>query len=346
MKDLSIIIVNWNSLAFAESCIESIEENLRGLSYEVIVVDNASGDAPCGRLATRFPWIKLLLSSENIGFGRANNLGAEHADGEVLLFLNPDTRVEGDAVQIMFDELTSRLDAGVAGCRLLNRDRTLQLSSVQAFPTILNQLLSLERLQRLWPQSPLWGKQALYLQQANAVCAVDVVSGAALMIKRPVFATSGGFNPLYFMYAEEVDLCAAVRRLGLKVLHCTRAQIVHFGSESTRQCEEGFADIEMRESVYKLLRSIRGRWYAALFRKSLLLSAVGRLAVLIPFRMYIQITADERRKRKAKKSWSKWVRILVWTISSRADQNVKKTAQPPEKAKPLIHKLRDASTVE
>src|ERR1022692_4795498 len=98
MADLSIIFVNWNCIAFTEQCIASIVSTVKGIDYEVIVVDNASHDAPCSALIDRFPEIQLILSDENIGFGQANNLGARYSTGEILLFLNPDTLVIDDAI--------------------------------------------------------------------------------------------------------------------------------------------------------------------------------------------------------------------------------------------------------
>lgn len=316
MRDLSIIIVNWNSLAFTEACIESIKRSVRDVSFEVIVIDNASDDAPCTGLKTRFPDVTLILNERNSGFGQANNRAAQHTRGEVLLFLNPDTLVEGEVIAHMFNELMARPSAGVIGCRLLNPDRSLQLSSVQAFPTILNQVLSLDRFQRLWPRSRLWGKQALYPSEGQSLSEVDVVSGAALMIKRAVFVEAGGFKPQFFMYAEEVDLCASVKSLGYSVLHSSESEITHFGGGSTKQCKDGFAEIEMRESVYKFLSASRGSWYASLFRASLFISAVCRLAVLAAHRFCLRAFTRQSDD-SAEQSWKKWLRIGLWALHLR-----------------------------
>ena len=314
MTDLSIILVNWNCLAYTEQCLASIRENTSGIDYEVIVVDNDSLDAPCQSLVEKFSWIKLVLSNENLGFGRANNLGVRHSVGKNLLFLNPDTLVQGDALPRMLTALDSVPSAGAIGCRLLNPDGSLQTTCVQPFPTIMNQLLALRWLQRLLPNLALWGKRALYSTRSNLVHEVDVVSGAAILVKREVFENVGGFHPEYFMYAEEAELCFAIRRSGHKVLYTSDAQIVHFGGQSTKSCEDDFAAVTMRDSVYKFMRRNRGSAYAALYRVGLLLSAICRmiiLACMFPFATIFDYPCDRPAMSRI---FRKWIKIAQWTL--------------------------------
>ena len=216
--DLSIIIVNWNSIDFTRECIASIRANVRDLDYEVIVVDNASRDDIGGLSSHKFPPLKLVCSSTNLGFAGANNLGFEHSRGNKLLFLNPDTLVRGDAIQKMAAALDSASEIGVVGCRLLNRDHSLQVSCVQPFPTILNQVFALEWIQRRWPRWSLLGLRSLS-DNPDGINEVEVVSGACLMVKRDIFERLGGFSTEYFLYAEEADLCRRIRRAGWKVCH-------------------------------------------------------------------------------------------------------------------------------
>jgi N-acetylglucosaminyl-diphospho-decaprenol L-rhamnosyltransferase len=309
MPDLSFILVNWNCISFTMQCLDAIRETVAGLEYEVIVVDNASGDAPCQDLADRFPWVKLILSPENLGFGGANNLAARAAAGRVLFFLNPDTVLLRDAARLACDLLDSRPDAGIVGCRFLNSDGSLQLSSVQAFPSVTNQLLANRRLQEWWPSAQ--GKSALYTQEP--VSEVDVVSGAGLLMLKTVFDRIGGFSKEFFMYAEEVDLCYRVRRAGLKVLHCRNAEIIHFGGQSTKQCEAGYVDLAMRESVHHFLWCARGAGSAALYRGALLLGAAVRLSLLCTSLPFIKAV----RREMALVVVRKWCRIAIWALAPR-----------------------------
>lgn len=314
MIELSIIVVNWNCLDFTVQCLEAIQSTTSGIDYEVVVVDNASMDAPCLVIARRFPWVKLILSDENIGFGRANNLGVQHSTGRYLLFLNPDTVVLGDALARMLSEAQARPHAGAVGCRLLNPDGTLQTSRVLGFPTIANQVLSLAWLQRRLPNLGLWGQRPLHAAAHGKVDDVEVVPGAAILVPRPVFEAAGGFSPEYFMYAEEVDLCFAIRRAGWHNLHVKDAQIVHFGGQSTKQCEDGFSAVTMRDSVYRFFRRNHGRSYAALYRACMLLSALGRLSLLLCVMPFTALSAARSRHDYLVKAIRKWQKIARWAV--------------------------------
>src|SRR5438876_184590 len=131
--DLSIVIVNWNSAAFVRKCVASIFRNVAGISFEVIVVYNASYDGAAGIVGRDFPQIRFIQSEENLGFACANQLGYEHSTGRSLLFLNPDTEIQGSAICDLLTYLESLPDCGAIGCRLLNGDGTLQTTCIQAF---------------------------------------------------------------------------------------------------------------------------------------------------------------------------------------------------------------------
>jgi N-acetylglucosaminyl-diphospho-decaprenol L-rhamnosyltransferase len=309
--DLSIIVINWNSIEFTRDCLESIQATTPGLKYEVIVVDNASEDE-CASLSSRFPWIKLVLSDRNLGFAGANNLGVDHSCGRAILFLNPDTVVAADALPRMLRHLNSSPEVGAVGGRLLNRDLTLQMSCVQPFPTICNQLFSIDWLKRRWPMFPLWGVSALFSESRDGIQEVEVVSGACLMVKRTALERIGRFSTEYFMYAEEMDLCYKLRQAGYKICHVGEAEVVHFGGQSTKKKRIGFSDILMRESVFKLLRKFRGNLYAQLYRTGLFLSAAARLAMLLPLLALAPVIPN---RDDVVGAFRKWRLIARWSLS-------------------------------
>src|SRR5579884_3860551 len=120
--ELSIIIVNWNSIQFLQVCLRSIYNHLRHIKFDVIVVDNASYDGSAEILRDHFPDVIFIQSNYNLGFSRANNLGYRHSSGNTLLFLNPDTELLDNGIETMYSHLHSRVDVGAVGCRLLNSD--------------------------------------------------------------------------------------------------------------------------------------------------------------------------------------------------------------------------------
>jgi GT2 family glycosyltransferase len=313
--ELSIIIVNWNSIEFTKNCIASIHSTTHDIDYEIIVVDNASQDDCCRIVSAAYPLVKVVSSSRNVGFARANNLGFDNSRGKRILFLNPDTLILADAIQRMAMRLDSAPEFGAVGCRLLNGDSSLQLSCVQPFPTIINQILAIDWLRRCCPRLPLWGMRALFSKSVDEVIEVEVVSGACLMVKREVFDIVGRFSTEYFMYAEEMDLCYKIRSAGWKVCHVADAQVVHFGGQSTKKKGEAFAEVVMRDSIFNLLRKVRGNAYAQAYRTALFVSAVARLTLLSPL---LAIPSRLLERDAVLRTIKKWFNIATWTLFLKA----------------------------
>jgi GT2 family glycosyltransferase len=306
--DLSIIIVNWNSAKFVRECIKSIQLNTPKVSWEVIVVDSGSFD-DCGKMLSReFPGAaRFVQCKTNVGFSTGNNLGAAYSRGKVLLFLNPDTEVTVGALDSLYSALVDCPKAGIAGSCLLNTDRSLQTSCVQAFPTVLNQVLDAELLRRLFPRSRMWGIMSLFEKTEN-VQSVEVISGACIMIKRGVFDQVSGFDQRYFMYSEDLDLCYRVQQLGFRNLYVPRACIVHHGGGSSASARSMFSVVMMRESVFKFIKIHHGRLQALFYRLALGLSALIRVPLLI-FRIVLRLGSVS----SGLSSIKKWIAILRWS---------------------------------
>ena len=309
--DLSIIIVNWKSVAFLRDCLRSVYYHANDMSFEVIVVDNASGDGCPEFLADEFPTVHCIASAENLGFAGANNLGVQHATGRNLLFLNPDTVIMANALQTMMATLDNMADAGVVGAMLLNSDFTVQTCCVQSFPTILNQVFDAEVLRKRFPRSRLWGMQALF-DGTSAPASVDSISGACLMMESSTFTEVGGFSTDYFMYAEDVDLCFRMKKAGYRNYLASSARVVHHGGRSSaNEPQNNFAAVLMRESRLRWLRTWRGALYAALYRVSTAVAAGCRLAVL---ETGIAIVRRGDRKSDLGFAAEKWNKILRWSL--------------------------------
>lgn len=308
--DLSIVIVNWNCHRYTAECIASIHQNPLTADYEIVVVDNASTDGSAQVLREAYPQIRLIVSEENIGFARANNLGLQHCSGTYVLFLNPDTVILSDALDEMYRYISSSDAIGALGCKLLNDDRTVQASCIQRFPTILGEALDSDFLRQRFPGSRMWGTAPLFDPAGNDGVEVEMISGACIMAPLAVLRLLGGFSSDYFMYGEDMDLCYRIRQLGRKVCYLGRAQIVHYGGKSTKQREaESFSVIVMRQSVFTFLVKTRGRLYAWGYRMFLALSALGRLAIL-----GIASVLPGVDRVSARYSSRKWINILRWAM--------------------------------
>jgi GT2 family glycosyltransferase len=309
--ELSIVIINYRSANFTRKCLQSIRANAGAMSHEIIVIDNASHD-DCGEMVrNEFPDVVFIQSDKNLGFAGANNMGAARSQGRCLLFLNPDTEVQGAAIQNLLRALESRPGAAMVGARLLNSDLSLQTTSITAFPSILNQTFGAESLRRKFPESALWGMRALFEDHSEPV-PVDAISGACMMIRREAFDAAGGFAPDYFMYAEDLDLCLKVKQAGRKVLYVPDAVVVHHGGQSSgSRPESNYAAIMIRESMAQFMKRHNGRWYAAMFRFVTGLSAISRLLLLL---ILSPLAIRTNRRELFHHRLGKWAGILNWAI--------------------------------
>jgi hypothetical protein len=309
---LSVIIVNWNALNYLCACLSSLYTQLSDASVEVIVVDNGSTE-DCSSIATEFPAVQLIKAGENLGFARANNLGYGASSGEIVLFLNPDTEIVGDALQKMIEYLSAHPKVAAVGPRLLNTDYSLQASCVQAFPTITNQLLDCDVLRRIFPRSDLWGTRPLFDIHAPEA---EMISGACFMVKRTAFDEVGKFDEDYFMYAEDLDLSYKLHIAGHTV-HCLNdCRVVHHGGRSSGRRPSGFAAVIKRDSLALFLDKTRGPEYARGYRAAMGFAAVLRMLIAVcamPLAVVGWVTTHPRA------IFRKWMPILRWSVKGAGD---------------------------
>jgi GT2 family glycosyltransferase len=309
--DISIIIVNWKSAAYLQKCLESIYCSVNDLLFEVVVIDNASYDGCDRMLIDRYPQVRFIQSTSNLGFAGANNLAFQQSSGKTLLFLNPDTEIADQAISKMHQLLWETANAGAIGCTLLNTDGTVQTSCVQAFPTILNQILDSEMLRRLFPLLPLWGTRPLF-RPSGVPMPVDAISGACLMIKRQAFESAGFFSTDYFMYSEDIDLCRKVRSAGFAVYYTGAVSIVHHGGGSSNQRKQNyFGEVVIRESLFRYLTKFRGRLYGYAYRLATGGASLFRVMLLA---CLMTVIAERSSRESLRISLGKWINIFRWSF--------------------------------
>lgn len=228
---LSVIIVSFNTRDLTLAAISSAISQI-GSNCEIIVVDNASTDDSAVRIAENFPPVTLLALPQNIGFGRANNLAAQRAKGRYILLLNPDTLVQPGAIDALLDFAERRPEARIWGGRTLTADGRLDPRSCARRPDLWSIIAVALGLASLFPSSPLFNPEALPGWARDRECGVDIVTGCFLMIERDTWQELGGFDPAYFMYGEEVDLCLRAQKLGARPAITPNATIAHFEGAS------------------------------------------------------------------------------------------------------------------
>jgi GT2 family glycosyltransferase len=258
-----------------------------------------------------YPHVVFIQSAKNIGFAKANNEAFKVSRGRIVLFLNPDTEVEGLAIKTLYDQLNALPNAGIVGPKLLNSDRSIQESCIRAFPTILNQVLESDMLRNHFPGAKLWGMKPLFAKSLVPQ-EVDAVSGACFMMHRSVFEQVGMFSPDYFMYSEDIDLCLKVRKAGLNTYYVPGAVVVHHGGGSSSQAGANtFSSVMMLESRWRFFRKTRSVWYSRFYRIAMFGTCIVRVGLVLFVWPARRLAGKEFSGSIVLK---KWIAKLRWTV--------------------------------
>jgi GT2 family glycosyltransferase len=254
MPLVSIILVNYNSAAIIKDCLQSLRQFNQTIPSEVIVVDNASQDRSPEIIAEYFPEVILLREVINHGFGKGNNIGAGVAQGEFILFLNPDTIATCDFLPSLLEVMEQDSQVGIVAPQLVNRDGTLQISTSPAI-SVQGEYLAQKRSHQYRR-----GKNLKKITQALAhQQEVDIVVGAALLIRRRLFDQLRGFDENFFMYFEESDLCQRSQYLGWRIIYYPHVSLIHLHGESTKKIPDRMV-LEYRRSQIYYYQKHRPLW--------------------------------------------------------------------------------------
>lgn len=223
MPDLSVILVSFNDRKHLEKCLQSLKGFPPEVALEIVTVDNNSSDGSPDLIKNKFPEVKLLCASENLGFAKACNLGILASSGEFVLFLNSDTIAEVQALSVLLDEMKRNPSIGAVGPALLSEQGTYQVSfgkRVDFFSEFIQK-----------------GFFNLYyakkLKSDKKVREVGWLSAACLLVRREALEEAGCFDENYFLYFEDIDLCYKIRQEGWTLRFCPQVQISHIGGTST-----------------------------------------------------------------------------------------------------------------
>ncbi len=306
MITLSICIVSYRVKDLLRECLRSIYENATSLSFEIIVIDNNSDDDSVEMVQAEFPQVVLVENHKNPGFAAACNQAIRLSQGKFVLLLNPDTVVLPGTLQKVIDFMETKRDAGIVGCRLLNPDRTLQLSC-KSFPSLIDSFSLNSCLYKLFPHTWLFGKCYMSYFRHDKLKKVNVVMGAFLLIRRRTIEEIGLMDGDLCMYYEETDLCLRAVRAGWKVYFFPEAEIIHYGGQSVNSMPN-----EMLVELYKSQRKFFEKhhsWFAGQIAKMLSFGGILLRAFLWSALLLVQKQNEDIKEKK-----ERYLYALKWHV--------------------------------
>lgn len=266
MTDLSLVIVTYNSAPHIGACLASLPRALEGLTSEVIVVDNASGDGTASAVRSGFPHVVLIERAVNGGFAAGINEGLARAAGRYVAWINPDTEVVAGRFADAVAWLDAHPDVGIAGLRMIDRAGNVE-PSARGFPgfhSAIGHRYSL--LTRLWPGNPFSKRYLRTGDDRDGVTPADWVSGAALVHRRSVSEALGGLDEQFFMYCEDVDFCYRASKAGSAVRYVPAVTLRH---------EIGASSGTAKPAMIRARHESLWRYYRKHFRRSPLKDAAA-----------------------------------------------------------------------
>jgi len=231
VPDVSIVIVSFNTRDMLRECLLTTRN--QGVTTEVIVVDNASRDGSAAMVHAEFPEVRVIACADNLGFAGANNLAFAEAVGRYVVLLNSDAFLGPETLARAVAHMDAEPNVGLAGGLLVGRDGHWQ-PSARLFPSVLNDFLSLTGLSVRFPSSRLFGRADRTWADPRRPADTDWVPGAFSIIRSEVLYTVGHFDPRFFLYYEEVDLCRRIKAAGYRVAYWPDLEVVHIGGESSK----------------------------------------------------------------------------------------------------------------
>ena len=232
---LSVIIVNYNVKYFLEQCICSVIKTCKNIDTEIFVIDNNSTDGSKEFFNGKFPQVKFIWNSENVGYAKANNQVIDQCSGEFILFLNPDMLLPEDCFEECLLFIQRQQNVGALGIRLIDGSGKFLKESKRGFPSPSTSFFKLTGLTSLFPHSKLFAHYYLGNLNEQKTYEVDVLVGAFMLIPKAVLNKVGYFDEQFFMYAEDIDLSYRIQKAGFKNYYFPETTAIHFKGESTNK---------------------------------------------------------------------------------------------------------------
>lgn len=228
MTNLSIIIVSYNTREILKQCLDSLVAASIRIPYEVIVIDNASSDGSAQMVKDNFKKIIVIENKENVGFSKANNIGIKKSKGDYVLFLNSDTKVFKDTIEVITTFMDENQKAGAATCEVKLLNGAIDDASHRGFPTPWNSLAHFSGISKLLGKTKLFGGYTLSWMDLSQIHEIDACAGAFMMVRRQAGDEIGWWDEDYFWYGDDLDFCYRLKQKGWSVYYVPTVSILHY----------------------------------------------------------------------------------------------------------------------
>lgn len=289
---LSVIIVNYNVEAYLEQCLRSVLKALENVDGEVFVVDNQSTDGSVEMVRDRFPEVRLIANTVNVGFSRANNQAIERSNAEYAVLLNPDTVVGEDVFEKVVAFMDSHPDAGGLGVKMIDGTGRFLPESKRGLPTPAVAFFKIIGLTRLFPRSKVFGKYHLGHLPENETAQIEILSGACMFLRKETIDKVGMLDESFFMYGEDIDLSYRILLGGWKNYYYPDVQIIHYKGESTKKSSVNYVRVfynAMAIFAKKHFASKGADFIGSLINLAIFISAVLAIVARFLLRMALPI---------------------------------------------------------
>ncbi len=279
---LSVIIVNYNVRAYLEQCLRTVFTALEGLSGDVFVVDNQSTDGSLEMVREKFPDVRLIANTDNVGFSRANNQAIRASDAEYVVLLNPDTVVGEDVFRKVLAFMDQHPMAGGLGVKMIDGTGHFLPESKRGLPTPAVAFYKIIGLTRLFPHSRVFGRYHLGHMAENVTAPIEILSGACMFLRKKTLDEVGLLDESFFMYGEDIDLSYRITLGGYENWYFPEARIIHYKGESTKKSSVNYVFVfynAMAIFAQKHFTRRRTDMLSLLINGSIYLSAAGAIVM-------------------------------------------------------------------
>jgi O-antigen biosynthesis protein len=279
---LSVIIVNYNVRAYLEQCLRTTLRALEGIDGDVFVVDNLSTDGSVEMVRGKFPQVKLIANTENVGFSRANNQAIKESTAEYVVLLNPDTVVGEDVFHKVLAFMDAHPKAGGLGVKMIDGTGAFLPESKRGLPTPAVAFYKIIGLTRLFPRSKVFGRYHLGHLPEDQAARIEILSGACMFLRKRTLDKVGLLDESFFMYGEDIDLSYRITLGGYENWYFPDARIIHYKGESTKKSSVNYVFVfynAMAIFAQKHFTRRRTDFFSLLINGSIYLSAAGAIVV-------------------------------------------------------------------